>query len=57
MAAQSPMITAGSGWPEDENGEGVVLDDFVFSPLLPEIRITAEVHPDGLEVRRWDEGG
>jgi hypothetical protein len=29
------LVTAGSGWPEDDNNEGVVLDDFVFGRPIP----------------------
>ena len=32
----SALVVAGSGWPEDDNREGVALDDFVFDEPVPE---------------------
>ncbi len=42
------LVTAGSGWPEDGEGEGVVLDNFAFGPAGPDIRIT--------DIRTGDQG-
>lgn len=47
------LITAGSGWPEDDNGEGVVLDDFIFGKPVPDIRITDITAADEGITLRW----